>query len=386
MKRETAIVAPAYVNGTTIIQELGSKGVHVVVVDIDAKAIGFKSRFTKERVVLPKVDVFAEWLVSRQDLYGAVVVPTDDFFVRQIAERHEELSRHYKLAVAPREATLTALNKDRAYEVVRGLGYLIPESMPLDKDTDIKAVAQEFGFPAILKPVFGIAFQRDFKTKVFVVQNEDELRTGLQRAMDAGHRMVLQEIVPGADENIAACRGYVTDSGEVLGILTVVKLLSYPPVFGIGQIQEAREVPEIVEPTRRLLESIGYRGAMFGVEWKKHDRDGRWRFVEMNARSLMSIGMSKRAGADAIDMMWRDKTGRPQRPVGRTRWGVRHANLKNALLRHAGYPEARKNIIEYAQLYRPPVSFHILRLDDMRPFLADVWPLLARRFMRGQRS
>jgi predicted ATP-grasp superfamily ATP-dependent carboligase len=378
------VVAPVYVNGTTVMQAIGPKGAYVVAVDSDAGAIGFHSKYADEKVVLPalheKPGAFAEWLLSREDLYGAVVVPTDDFHVRDVAEHHEDLAVKYRLAVAPREATMTALTKDRAYAAVKALGYATPAVTVLGNGTRLEEAAERIGFPAILKPAFGIAFQQEFKTKVFVVDCMEELEAAFARARQSGHEVMLMEIVPGPDENLAICRGYASDSGEIRQTLTSVKLTSYPPRFGIGQAHESRETLEIVEPTLALVRSIGYRGALFNVEWKKDARDGTWKFIEFNCRSVASIGLARLAGCDVLDMMWRDKMCLPQAPLKRIKWGVRYAHLKNALLLHAAYPKERPTLGRYWRIYRPPVSFYCMRFGDMGPFVADVWPVVRRRF------
>jgi predicted ATP-grasp superfamily ATP-dependent carboligase len=225
-----------------------------------------------------------------------------------------------------------------------------------------------------------VAFQRVFKTKVFTVNDPGELRAAFARAYAAGHSVVLQEVIPGGDENLSYCRGYVTDAGEATYILTSIKLASYPPHFGVGQAHETVPNAAIVEPTRRLLASIGYRGALFGAEWKLDRRDGRWKFIELNARSVGSVGVMSRARVNAVAAMWRDKLALPFVPPGRPRWGVHHMDFKNGLLLWMSHPAERPSLKDYLRMCRPPLSFYAFRAKDPRPLFADLWPVVARRF------
>jgi predicted ATP-grasp superfamily ATP-dependent carboligase len=87
------------------------------------------------------------------------------------------------------------------------------------------------------------------------------------------------------------------------------------------------DAPEVAELSRRLLTAFGWRG-LVGVEWKRDRRDGRWRLMEINARTVIGNQLAISAG---VDLPWiaycelRDPP-EPVAPVTRFRVGVQWVN------------------------------------------------------------
>ena len=379
-----AIVSPMYVNGTTVARELARKGLYVVGVDSDENAPGLSSRYVKERAAIPPPEsnpnALSDYILGRRDLYGGIVVPTDDYRVLDLHSNFDALSKHYHLAVSPGDSTAIALDKWRAVETARTAGVPVPRTVRITSEADIAGAADEVPFPAILRARFSLAFVREFGRKNFPVENRSQVEEFYHTAAAGGHEMLLQETIPGEDRRVVSCKGYVSDEGEPLFLLPGVKLLQYPPVHGVGQVQEARKIPKVEELSERVLRAMGLRGTVCAVEFKYDARDGLWKFLEVNCRTLMSTGLLKFAGADALEMLYRDKTGLPQLPLPRIRYGRKIGYVKNALLRHRGYPESRLTPREYLHVYGPPITFGMLDLRDLKPFIRDIWPLFRRRF------
>jgi predicted ATP-grasp superfamily ATP-dependent carboligase len=384
--RPAVIVAPVHVNGLCVVREMARKGAYVVAVDTDGGSLGFRSRCVRERVLIdPPAQApgtFAKWLLSRRDLDGAIVVPTDDFLVREIAGAYDELKSRFRLACAPPEAVRTALDKDLAYAAAESAGVPHPRTCTLDPGCDLAEAGAHIGLPALLRPAFSISFYRRFHTKSFVVADQAELDARFAEASAAGHRMLLQEIIPGPDENVVSCKAYVTDAGEMMGAVAGFKSAIYPPGFGVSQVQVARKCAEVEENTASILRAIGFRGSLVSVEWKLDPRDGVWKFLEVNARSVLAIRLMKFVGSDIIDMLWRDKLGLPQAPPRPIRYGRRWAYVKNGLLLWRKHPEARRPFLEYLRLYRPPIVPTVFDWRDPLPFVHDIMPIIGRRFAR----
>jgi predicted ATP-grasp superfamily ATP-dependent carboligase len=365
---------------------MAKKGARVVAVAAGADAPGLRSRFVREKVVLPspeeKPGVFSSFLLARKDLYGGIVIPTDDFYAEELARDYDVLSVHYKLAVSPNPSTDIAIDKSLTYAACQDAGIPTPKTLPIDERADVDHVCTAVGLPAILRPASSMRFHRQFDVKSFPVSSPAEVREKLPAAIASGYRMLLQEIIPGPEANVVSCKIYATDAGEILGAVAGFKLAIYPPQFGVSQVQEARRAPAVEEGSRRILEAIGFRGSLASVEWKFDERDSTWKLLEINARSVLAIALMKYVGSDIIDMLWRDKLRLPQAPPAKIRYGRRWAYIKNGLLLYHRFPEARKTLSEYLSLYKPPICFALLDFGDIKPFLYDIAPLLRRRFAR----
>lgn len=383
------IVAPVHINGIEIVREMARKGARVTGVSPSSDAPGLRTRFLRERIISPSPGTapgaFAELLLSRSDLYGAIVIPTDDFHVRDVAENYDRLATHYKLAVAPSAATATALDKAQTYKACHEVAVPCPRTRRVENESDLEEAAAATGFPAILRPAFSLSFHREFGVKSFYVSSLCEAREKFALADAAGHRMLFQEVIPGADEQVASCKVYATDSGDILGALAGFKLNIYPPSFGVSQMQETRPAPQIEENTARILSHIGFKGALASVEWKYDRRDATWKLLEINARAVMAIAIMKFAGVDVIEMLWRDKLGLPQLETTKPRYGRRWAYLKNGLLLLRHSQRKRRGFFGHLKLYRPPICFALMDVRDPWPFFHDIAPMLLRRIRRNSK-
>jgi predicted ATP-grasp superfamily ATP-dependent carboligase len=79
--------------------------------------------------------------------------------------------------------------------------------------------------------------------------------------------------------------------------LTKQKLRQHPPNFGDGSLQITADVPEVAELSRRLLRAFCYRG-LVGVEFKHDARDGSYRLMEINPRTVSGNQLAITAGID----------------------------------------------------------------------------------------
>jgi predicted ATP-grasp superfamily ATP-dependent carboligase len=383
------VVAPVYVNGVGIIREMARKGAHVVAVDTYSASPGLHSRLAGEKiVVVPPEDnpgSFAQYLIGRRDLYGALVIPTDDYFVREIHNHRDILEEHFRLCVSPGNAVPIALDKALTAAAAVEAGVDTPRTAEVRSESELDGAAAFTGFPALVKPVLSTEFNKKFGRKAFVVKDAAELRDAFAQSAAAGERVVIQEVIPGGDEDMAVVSSYWDSEGKCVGECSYRKTLQYPPHFGVGQLCRAADIPEARALSRKMLEYMGYRGAVAAPEFKYDRRDGKLKLIEVNVRTPMQTALFRRAGCDLLDMMWRDKLGLPQIRAGKMRQGLGWAHEKNALMRHRAYPEDRPTLREYLRLYRPPVIPALWSISDPGPFFADVWPVVRRRFRSGRR-
>lgn len=133
------------------------------------------------------------------------------------------------------------------------------------------------------------------KLKVAYVDDAAELTALLDRMAAAGFdgEVVLQERIPGSDEDMAAVNAFCGPPGApgVRFLLFGRVLLEEATPNGLGnsvaQITgDERAHPgaaEAVEHARRLLEHVGWTG-FANLDLKRDPRDGRYRFLELNPR------------------------------------------------------------------------------------------------------
>ena len=166
---------------------------------------------------------------------------------------------------------------------------------------------------------------------------------------------MVQELVPGGDDELYTVGSYIAADGTVLGLFCGRKLRQTPPGVGTCRVGEALWVDDVVDAALRLLREFEFHG-ISQVEFKRDPRDGRYKLMEVNPRLWQWHSLAAALGVDFPRIAYLDLIGRRGDPVtteGRSgRW---------ALTLHAG---------EAPALVRPPYVDPLLALDDPKPGLA----------------
>src|ERR1017187_2910065 len=125
--------------------------------------------------------------------------------------------------------------------------------------------------------------------------------------------ILVQEIIPGdGSEQISYCAFY--RDGQAHGTLVARRARQHPREFGrAATYVESIELPVIEELSERFLRAIDYYG-LVEVEFKQDPRDGRFKLLDVNARTwgFHSIGTS--AGVDFPYLLYADQLGRTVDP------------------------------------------------------------------------
>ncbi len=86
-----------------------------------------------------------------------------------------------------------------------------------------------------------------------------------------------------------------------------------PPDFGNSSCMVSVPLAEMAaaaDAVTRFLATIGYRG-IFSAEFKRDERDGVFRLLEVNARPWWYVEFAARCGVDVCSLAYRDALGLP---------------------------------------------------------------------------
>ena len=146
---------------------------------------------------------------------------------------------------------------------------------------------------------------------------------------------MLQDIVPGGDEELYTLGSYLDAQSRPLAQFTGHKLRQHPPRFGHVSMAVSTWVPELAEAGLRLLHELGYHGVS-QVEFKRDPRDGRYRLMEVNARHWMWHSLATACGVNLSLAAYRDAIGEPYispRQVDGLKWVVSLTDARDAFAR-----------------------------------------------------
>jgi predicted ATP-grasp superfamily ATP-dependent carboligase len=359
-----AIIIGGYINGLGVVRALAARGIPIGVITTQPYDIAQRSRWVVAHDAVHALHQQPERLVDLLERRapqwsGWALFPTNDEAMSVLAQHRERLARTYRIVLPPNDVVADILDKQRMLDLARAVGIEVPHCY--GPATAATAERADVRFPVVVKPVVSYSFAARFGCKLFVAHDRAELRRCVARVGEVGIAAQVHDLIPGADSQFYAYCTYVDAGGEPCAGVTVRKLRQSPPFFGVARVAEiAAEIAVLRESTLALLRHIGFRG-MAVAEFKLDARDGRFRFIEVNGRSVIYNGLLWRAGLDLAGLAWADCVDRqPQRsqPNG---WPGAWINLHADVL--------------YSLLYRrqDPVRFADFLAPYGRPMMEAVW-------------
>jgi predicted ATP-grasp superfamily ATP-dependent carboligase len=339
-ERNAAIVMQvSWANGLDIIRDLSQAGVPILALDSNARALGLHSRLAAGAVCPdPREDepAFLRFLedLGRRFSRRPVLFPTHDQYIWPISRHAERLEKWFIIPFSRWETMRRLHDKREQMETAWRVDVDTPKTVFVDGDDDLERGAEEIGFPAIFKPVESLAFKVRFRRHVLEIGSRDELLRVYDAVRDCG-TLMLQDIVPGGDEELFTLGSYLDAQSRPLAQFTGHKLRQHPPRFGHVSMAVSAWVPELAEAGLRLLHELGYHGVS-QVEFKRDPRDGRYRLMEVNARHWMWHSLATACGVNLSLAAYRDAIGDPYmapRQVDGKKWVVALTDARDALSR-----------------------------------------------------
>jgi predicted ATP-grasp superfamily ATP-dependent carboligase len=325
-----AVVVGGDYQGLGIVRSVGRRGVPVCVVD-DERSIARFSRYATSAV---KVDSLrgeqrtVEHLVALardRHLEGWVVYPTREETVVALARRRSELMPWYRVPTPPFEVVCWAWDKRNTYARARELGIPTPRTWQPRDANELAAIDAEP--PFAVKPAIKEHFLYATKAKAWRADTREELaeRFRAASAIVPTGEVLVQELIPGDGRRQFAYCALFKD-GQALASMVVRRSRQHPPEFGrASTFVETVEAPLLEELSVKFLRSIDYYG-LVELEYKRDERDGAYKLLDVNARTWGYHTVGARAGVDFPALLFADQLGETVRPC-RARPGVRWVRL-----------------------------------------------------------
>src|SRR5262249_25553175 len=140
----------------------------------------------------------------------------------------------------------------------------------------------------------------------------EELKAYFERAsVHSGvNEVLVQEIIPG-DGNFQFSSCMFFKNGQAIGSMEAQRWRQHPPEFGrAATYVETIELPIVEQLTLQFLRSIDYYG-LAEVEYKLDPRDGKYKLLDVNARTWGFHCLGGPAGVDFSYMLFADQVGEP---------------------------------------------------------------------------
>jgi D-aspartate ligase len=301
-------------NALSVARELGRQGISVFGIGTEPSSVRH-SRYC-QWLRLPEGDGgdsrLASFLLGPEAAFldGAVLLACCDAGIEVVARHRGELLRRYRLDLAHPPAQVAMLDKLRTYEIASAAGVATPKFWNVDSREQLQSLRDELRFPLMIKPRLSHLFERHFGKKYMVAETIDEVVKVLDIAAEAQIRLILVELIPGGDDRLCSYFTFIDETGEPLCHFTKRVIRRYPVGMGAGCYHITGEVPEIVEPSLRLIKQAGLLG-LANVEFKFDERDGRQKLIECNGRFVASNALVAASGLRLASFVYGRAIGRP---------------------------------------------------------------------------
>jgi predicted ATP-grasp superfamily ATP-dependent carboligase len=181
------------------------------------------------------------------------------------------------------------------------------------------AAAREMTFPVVLKNT------RSRPGQELALASDPRELVERFLAMGGPGEVVLQEHIPGGDEDVWMYNGYFDRSSRCLASFTGRKIRQVPPGLGLCTAGVCVENPEVARLMEAFLGAVGYRGVV-DVDFRRDPRDGRYKVLDVNPRlgGVVRLFVDP-GGLDVARAMYLDLTGRTvprPRPNEGRKWFV----------------------------------------------------------------
>lgn len=382
-----AIVISKGAQGLAVTRGLGEMGVRVVVLHWTDHDVARLSRHAAESIKVPHPEhdgtAFVETLLSLGDrLHGAVLVPTADEAVRDLARNKRELERHFIVACPDADVVERFIDKRHTYELAAERGIPIPRTLIPEGPDDLIAFDEQVTYPCLVKPRESHRYVWHFKAKLAVVTTLAEMRSAYEAATLAGVDVVIQELIPGPDTHGVNYNAYRWD-GDVLAECTARKVRLAPPRFGVPRVVVAADVPAVVAPGRAILDGLGLQGFAC-TEFKYDARDRTFKLLEVNGRHNLSALLSIRCGLNFPWISYRHLTTGERPAAVDARTGLYWIDETEDLPRSA--TRAGRDGRPLREMLRPWARDHVFAVydrSDPAPLVTGALTRVAQRLGRG---
>jgi len=310
-----AIVIGGEHPGLGIARSLGRRGIPVYVID-DQHSISQFSKYVT-RVVRVKdlrderntVENVME-VGQRHGLKGWVLFPTRDETVVAFSRYRERLAEFFRVTTPCWDTVKWAWDKKNTYDRAAELGIPVPHTFNPRTEGELADLYAHL--PLAIKPAIKENFFYATGAKAWRAETPDQLNHLFRKAalQIKPEEILVQEIIPGDGQQQYSYCAFFRD-GEAQSTLLAKRIRQHPREFGrAATYVETIEFPEIEELSERFLKAINYYG-LVEVEFKRDPRDGKFKLLDVNARTWGFHSLGGPAGVDFPYLLYADQVGKP---------------------------------------------------------------------------
>lgn len=382
-----------------VVRTLGRAGVKVVLVSEAEGGASAHSRYVIEHHSIASfadteavLEVLERIARANESVGKPVLFPTADPDLQFVTRHRELLAGRFRFVNPPQAVVAQCLDKALFLDFARTHGFPIPATWCPANAAQADEIGRTAQFPLILKPAFPPSWSREplatlvQQKKALTVQTPRELATWYRQIAATDPQLVVQDCVPGRDDQLYSLHVYMDRNARPLAWFTGRKLRTYPTYAGIGCFVQSVVVPEVIEQGLAMLRRVRYTG-MALLQFKHDERDGSFKLLEINPRCSSWNLLAQACGVNLPMVAYLDALGEPAAPPPVQREGVKYLFFDNDLRAFLDYRRHGDiTVWQWLASLRGPKTYQLFAIDDLGPFLQDLRAKLLRMARRIRRA
>lgn len=380
------MILGGYVNGYSIIRELYQKGVKdIVLFDTTRSLASYSNKIRRFFLIDSTLESLYDALIALNREYSKLIIfPTDDLQLEHLHKLYSRIEHFCFLPFNPKNI-IESLDKYHQYSCCEQLGIPYPKTVQLNHPGDMDKISC-IQFPILIKPTK----RDDLKTDVFrnlQLDTRHDLEKNIELLNDylnAGVSFIASEIILGDGSNIYAYVGYRNKFGRIVNEWTGKKLAQFPHDFGVFA-SASNQAPDIVrDQGRALLHGMDLMGIV-EPEFKYDSRDGKYKLMEINLRSMMWHRVGNLSGVNIQYTQYLDAIGEE----ASLQHQYKKTDIHLVYFKHELYNLlTRSNYLHvfYNNIFKSnETHFAVFSADDIFPCMIDM-KIVLRKILRGEWS
>lgn len=284
-----------------VVRALGREKVEITCVEQDCfskhRPICFSSKYVKRSFIIPSVkneSLAIEALLKYAEGQDAILPVSINMILLIVKNRAVFENVGISVPYGSWEEITEANNKYRIINLAASLGIPVPATFHLSDISQLSDIAKQISFPAVIK------FQDDYglylepKLRYTIADNQMSLKREYMRMHAIKEYPLIQEYIKGSGYGFSAL---FDKESNVLAQFCHKRLREYPINGGPSTFCESVWEPKIAEYGLRLLKALNWKSIAM-VEFRRDERDGKFKLMEINPRFWGSLPLAIYAGVD----------------------------------------------------------------------------------------
>ena len=291
------------------------------------------------------------------------------------------LEPYFQFLMPPPDMIEALVDKGRFADLARERTIPVPRTLDSSNLRGAEDVLAELRLPVVLKPTVHIGWRTSSAVmkmggkprKMVRADTPAELSELFTLIRESGFPFLVQEYVPGGDDEIYSFHTYFDENHDALGHYVGRKIRTYPRDAGVSTYLELVNEPALVELGTRVLKSLDFVGIV-KIDFKRDPRTGKFYVLELNPRFNLWNHLGAACGVNLMLLAHHCLNGARRPPEHAYRTGVRWLSFENdflAFLREYG-PDGDLSWLGYVSSLLGPKIYEEFAWDDPLPSLVSL--------------